>query len=148
MSTKQGTGFVGISNYFKNTLIPSITTIRITNIFDHELTDLGGYPACTITSQEILGRFLDNARNERTYRFVIRIFIERNPKNFGSQKAETILRALSDEIISKIDGDPTLGGNCIYTKPFTAKYGYVNRQSNNIRLVEVQMDCVDAIQYK
>lgn len=148
MATIQGTGITGVSAYFKNTLIPSITTIRVANIFDYEPTDLGGYPSVTITSQEILGKFLDNSRNERTFRFSIRVFIDRNAQNFGSLNAETILRTVSDEMILKIDADPTLGGNCTYTKVAGIKYGYVNRQSNNIRMAEVVIDCIDIITYR
>ncbi len=143
--TQQGTGYTGISNYLKTTLIPSVATIRTANIYDHELTDLGGYPAVTITSQELMGKFLDNQRNMRVYRFTIRVFIDRNTKNFGTEKAETILRSVADELITKIDADPSLGGNCIYTTPFTAKFGYVERQNNDIRMMELMLDCVDAI---
>lgn len=148
MSTLQGTGIVGCSNYLKNTLIPSVSTIRVSNIFDYEPTDLAGYPACTITSQEVLGKAIDNARNERIYRFTIRIFIDRNVQNFGVNTAESLLRTIADEVISKIDTDLSLGGNCIYTTVFPAKFGYIDRQSNNIRLMEIQLDCHDAITYK
>jgi len=148
MSTIQGNGITGCSNYLKNTLIPSVTSIRSANIYDQELTDLAGFPAVTITVQEQSGSFLDNTRNQRIYRFTIRVFIDRNQVNFGSSKAETILRTVADEMTLKLDADPTLGGNCIYSKPFVAKFGYVDREQTNIRIMELQLDCVDAVTWR
>lgn len=148
MTLQQGTGHVGISNYLKNVLVPSITTIRIQNIFDHELTDLAGFPAATITASDLAGEFLDNMRNQRGYRFMIRIFIERSKLNVGTQEAESTLRTVMDEFIQRFDADPTLGGNCIYTRPGTARYGYVDREQNNIRVAEITLDAFDAITWR
>ncbi len=144
----QGTGATGISNYLKNTLIPSVVNIRSANIFDQELTDLAGFPAATITLQTLKGKILDNSRNERIYRFTIRIFIDRNKQNFGSNTAETILRSITDSLVAQIDADPTLGGNCINTVPFEVNYGYIDRENQNIRLCEVILDCKDASQWR
>lgn len=140
----QGGGHVGISNYLKNTVIPSLTTVRATNIYDNELTDLAGFPAVTITSLEKRGRFLDNARDEVVIVFSVKIFIDRNVQNFGTSKAETILRSIADELITRMQSDNSLGGNCIWSKAFDAKYGYIDRENDNIRLVEVTLECHDA----
>jgi hypothetical protein len=144
----QGNGAEALSNYIKNTLIPSVVDIRASNIYDHELTDLGGFPAATITLQELVGAVLDNNRNQHIFRFTIRIFIDRNKQNFGSQKAETILRSLTNNLISKIDADTTLGGNCIIATPFSVKYGYIDREQQDIRIAEVTLDCTDANTYR
>jgi hypothetical protein len=148
MATRQGQGITGCSDYLKNTLIPSIASIRTANIYDHELTDLAGFPAVTITTQEQPAKILDNNRNSHTYRFTIRVFIDRNAKNFGSSKAETILRTIADEMTLKLDADPTLGGNCIYAHPAPVKFGYVDRESNNLRLMELTLDCEDVITWR
>jgi hypothetical protein len=144
----QGNGVDAISNYLKTNLIPSLTTVRVANIYDYEITDLGGFPSVTITASELQGKAIDNTRHERVFRFMIRIFIDRNVQNFGNSKAETILRTVADEVVTKLDADYTLGNNCIYIKPITVKYGYINRESNNIRLVEITLDAVDANTYK
>jgi hypothetical protein len=148
MTLSQGTGITGISDYLKLTLIPSLTTLRVTNIYDNELTDMGGFPSATITVSDLKGKFLDNTRNQRNYQFTIRIFIDRNKMNFGSSKAETILRTLADEFISKVDADPTLGGNCIYLMVSPAKFGYINRENQNIRLMEVTIEAIDAVTWR
>ena len=146
MATRQSTnGIQGVSDYLLNSLLPSISTIRLTNIFDHELTDLAGFPSATVTLTEENGSVLDNARNQRIYKFQIRVFIDRNTKNFGSSKAEKILRTVADEITLKIDADITLNGNCLYCRPYNARFGYIDRQSNNIRLMEIDLECYDAI---
>jgi hypothetical protein len=143
-ATQQNSTITVISNYIKSTLIPSVIDIRSSNIFDHELTDLAGFPAATITLQDITGKILDNARNERTYSFAIRIFIDRNKQNFGSSKAETILRTMANNFILQVDNDPSLGGNAIFAKAFNIKLGYVDRESNNLRLFEVTLEVIDA----
>jgi hypothetical protein len=141
MSTLQGGGYTNLSNYIKNTLIPSCTTIRAANIYDYEVADLAGFPAVTITAQDMTAQILDNTRNERIYNFTIRVFIERQKQNFGASKAETILRLIADDLIDKIDQDSTFGGNAIDVKPFNAKFGYVDRELQNIRVVEVSLQC-------
>lgn len=148
MSTRQGAGFTGCSNYLLNTLIPSIVSLRTANIYDHELTDLAGFPAATITAGEQISKVLDNTRNEVTQRFIIRVFIDRNKQNLGSNTAETVLRTIADEINLKLMADPTLGGNCIDSKPADAKFGYVDRENNNIRVMEITLDCRDAITWR
>ncbi len=148
MTQQQGTGFVGLSNWLTQVLIPSVQTIRVQNIYDHELTDLAGYPAVTVTATDLLGKYADNTRNARTYRFSIKVFIDRTQQGFGNDKAEGILRAVMDEIIGKIDADITLGGNCIYAFPFTGRFAYVDRQQQNIRLAELILECRDVITYR
>lgn len=147
MSVLQGGGFAGISSYLKTTLIPQATGIRSTNIYDHELTDLAGFPAATITAQELGGKILDNSRNERRYRFTVRVFIDRK-RVVGSSSAERLLRTIADELIDKLDADPTMGGNAIDSTPFEAKFGYVDREQNDIRLMEVLIDARCAITWR
>lgn len=144
----QGTLYSGISNYLKTQLIPSITSLRLTNIFDNELTDLGGFPAATITALELAGKVLDNTRNLRTVRFIIRVFVDRNKSNFGSANAESIMRAFADEAILRIDADPTLGGNCLNVVPFPARFGYISRENNNIRVMEITLDCQSVVTWR
>ena len=148
MSFQQNSTIDTISNYIKTNLIPSVVDIRTTNIYDHELTDLAGFPAATITLQDITGKTLDNARNERIYAFSVRIFIDRNKQNFGSNKTEGILRTMANNFILLVDADPSLGGNVIWARAFNIKLGYVNRESNNLRLFEVTLEVTDAITYR
>jgi len=140
----QGTGATALSNYIKGTLIPNVVDIRSSNIFDNEVTDLQGFPAATITLEELPGKVLDNSRNQHIFRFVIRIFIDRNVQNFGTSKAESILRSTTNDLITQIDADPTLNGNCIIASVFSVKFGYLQRESNNIRVAEVTLNCIDA----
>ncbi len=137
---------LNLTSYIVNTLLPTVTTVRLANIFDNENTDLAGFPAATVTIGEDIAKVLDNTRNEIGIKLYIRVFIDRS--RFSAQKAETILRNVATEIRTKLDSDITLGGNCIYTKPFNAKYGYVNREQNNIRIVEIELDCFEAYTWR
>lgn len=144
----QGLGLLGLSYYLTSELLPTLQTLRIENIFDYEKSDIEGYPAATVTGAEIPGKVLDNTRNMRIIRFVIRIFIDRNKQNLGGSQAEFVARSVSDELMLRIDGDPTLGGNCINAIPFGARLGYIERLSNNIRVIEVTLDCQIAITWR
>lgn len=148
MATRQGGGYSGISNYLTQTLLPRLTTLRLSNIYAYEPTDLGGYPSCTVTAQAMDGKIIDNTRNERIHIFTIRLFIDRNVQNLGVVNAESILRTVADEIVLQIDSDPSLGGNCIDADPFNAKMGYINRQNQNIRVMEITLLCRDAVTWR
>lgn len=140
----QGSGAAGVSNYLKNTLVPSVTDIRSANIYDSEITDLAGFPACTITLTEVQSKVLDNNRNEHIFKFSIKVFIDRTKTNFGNSTAESILRSTVNDLITKIDADPTLGGNCVIARPFNAPLLYINRENQNIRYMEVVLEVIDA----
>lgn len=144
----QGGMWEGISAYLVQTLLPTVSSLQAANVFDNENTNITGYPAVTVTANEGPGRVLDNTRNMRIYRFVIRVFIDRNKQNFGVNQSEKLLRQTADEITFKLDGDPTLGGTCINAIPFQARFGYVDRQSNNIRVMEIQLDAQCAITWR
>jgi hypothetical protein len=91
---------------------------------------------------EDIAKVLDNTRNQIGVKVFIRIFIDRT--RFTAVKAETILRSIATELRMKLDNDVTLGGKCIYTQPFNAKYGYINREQQNIRIVEIELNCIEA----
>ena len=139
----QGTGPTGISNYLCNTLLPSVTTLNIANIYPYEDLPKAGFPAATVHWSAKEARVADNSRFEHTFVFTVRVYIDRTAHNFGVSKAESILRSVGDELTRKIDSDPTLGGNCVITKPSPWQLGYVDQGSNNLRLVEIQLSCID-----
>jgi hypothetical protein len=148
MATKQGTGVTGISDYLVKNLLPTITSLNADSIYDYEPLSLAGYPAATVTIQSITGKVGDNARNERHYIFTINVYMDRSAQNLGAEEAESIMRSISDQLISLVDDDPTLGGNCIIAKPLDATYLYANRESNNIRVMQVTLDCRDVSKWR
>jgi predicted TIM-barrel enzyme len=129
-----------IIGYLVNTLLPSMATLRIGNIYDREVTDLNGTPAATVTPGELEGEVLDNYRNRRMLPVQIRIFIARD--QISAQLVEQALREIADELVDKLDADITLGGNCIYTRPHSAEYGYVQRATDDVRVIQVLLECV------
>lgn len=140
----QGTGPDGISNYLKTTLLANLTTVNVASIYDYEDLPKAGFPAVTVNLTDKSAKVADNARNIHEFVFTIRVYIDRTAKNFGVSKAEDILRLAANEILQKLDSDPTLGGNCIIASPAPFKMGYVDQGSNNIRLIEIQLTCIDA----
>jgi hypothetical protein len=126
--------------YIVDTVLPSMSTLKIGSIFDREITDLEGVPAATVTPGDLVGEVLDNYRNRRTLTVQIRIFIARD--QISAQLVEQALREIADELVEILDADITLGGNCIYTRPHSAEYGYVQRATDDVRVIQVKLDCV------
>lgn len=139
----QGGGPAAISTYLATVLLPSMTTININSIQEYEDLPKSGFPAATITWTDKSGEYADNARNKVTWTFTIRIYIDRSVHNFGVAKAETIYKSVGSELVQKLEANPKLGNTVITSHPFNFRTGYIDQGSNNIRLIEVQLECMD-----
>ena len=139
----QGQGPTAISTYIATVLLPSMTTIRISNIYEQEDLPKLGFPATTITWTDKAGAIADNTRNRVEWTFTIRIYIDRTAKGFGTNRAEQILKLAGAELLQKLEANPKLGGTCVDSKPAGYRNAYINQGSNNIRLIEVQLVCID-----
>lgn len=137
----QGLGPTAISSYLAGTLLPSVTTIRVTNIYEQEDLPKMGFPAATITWTDKAGSIADNTRNRVEWTFAIRIYIDRS--TFGASKSEQILKLVGAELLQKIEASPKLGNTCVDSIPGGYRNAYINQGSNNIRLIEVQLVCID-----
>lgn len=148
MSTLQGTGVTGISNYIKTNILGMCSTLNSSSIFDYEPTSLAGFPAVTLTFDGFDTKISDNTRNERTYKFLMALFVDRSPLTYGAETAESIFRSMVDEVVLKFDDDPTLGGNCINSLLTIGESGYTNRENNNLRMITMTLTCTDVSKWR
>jgi hypothetical protein len=102
----------------------------------------GGYPYAVVTPAEFQGQFGDTIRNLRTHTFVLSVYQERTEAGFGNQKAERLIREMSDEIITAFDQDTTFSGMIKYMKPLHGNLRYDEGETGEMRVCEFILDCV------
>lgn len=105
----------------------------------------GRYPFAAVTQGHFEGKFGDTIRNIRTYEFNIRVYQERTAAAFGNDKAERLIREMTDEILTAFDSDTTLSGMVKYVRPARGDLNYVEREVGDTRVVEVTLECVGVV---
>src|SRR4051812_37369271 len=123
----QGQGPTAISTYIAGTLLPSMTTLRVSNIYEQEDLPKTGFPAATVTWTDKAGSIADNARNKVEWTFTIRIYIDRTANGFGTTKAEQILKLAGAELLQKLEASPKLGNTCVDSNPAGYRNAYINQ---------------------
>jgi hypothetical protein len=105
----------------------------------------GSYPFATVTPQDFSASFGDTVRNIRTYTMVIRVYQERIEAAFGNEKAERLIREMSDEITTAFDMDTTLSGMVKWVKPARGDLSYVERETGDQRVAEFILECTTVV---
>jgi hypothetical protein len=119
----------------------------IAAVYEYEIDkpDSGSYPFATVTPAAFSGRFGDTIRNVRTYEMHIRVYQERTAAAFGNQKAESVIRAITDEMLTAFDADTTLSGMMKYVRPTRGDLSYVDREIGDTRVAEFVLECVNVV---
>jgi len=113
--------------------------------YEPDKPETGKYPFATVTPADFSGKFGDNIRNIRNYGFKIRVYQERTEAAFGNQKAERIIREITDEILTAFDADTTLSGMVKWVEPLKGDLSYADREIGDTRVAEFILDCVGVV---
>jgi hypothetical protein len=105
----------------------------------------GKYPYATVTPAEFSGSFADTIRNLRTYSLKVNVYQERVEASFGNEKAERLIREITDEILTAFDADTTLSGMVKYIKPARGDLSYDDGEVGERRVAEFVLDCVTVV---
>lgn len=105
----------------------------------------GVYPFATITPRAFEGEFADTIRNKRTYVFVVSVYQERVEGAFGNEKAERLIREMSDEIMTAFDADTTLSGMVKWINPARGDLRYIDREMGDTRVCEIELECINIV---
>lgn len=111
------------------------TVSGLNAIYDHEKKELAKYPAACVTPAEHNNKPGDTAGNKRSYLFLIRLYIRVDEMD----DYEATMRALVDDVITKIEANPTLNGACEYTQATNGKWLYQERELP-VRVVEITVE--------
>jgi|SRR5581483_577228 len=119
----------------------------IQDVYEYEIDKPTGgrYPFATVTPQAFSGEFGDTIRNLRTYQIAIRVYQERTATGAGNQKAERLIREMTDEILTAFDMDTTLSGMMKYVRPVHGDLSYIDREIGDTRVAEFILDCVNVV---
>lgn len=121
---------------------------HIRHTYNYENSNPDGFPFATVTLQDFSGSFGDfsaiSKRNLRTWNFLIKVYVERDEGNFGSEKAERIAVETADELLIAFDNDLTLGGEVKFVQVVSGSFS--NEQiGNTVRVVEFVVSCLDVV---
>lgn len=119
----------------------------LSDVYEYEIDkpDSGKYPFATVTPRAFTGEFGDTIRNIRTYTMVIRVYQERTEVAFGNQKAERLIREITDEMLTAFDADTTLSGLVKFVRPVFGDLSYEDREIGDTRVCEFILDCVSVV---
>lgn len=121
-------------------------------IFDYEIEEFKGDPACTITPSENRSDYNTNCENVRIYAFSVKLFVNRTISPTGTDtksEADRKLRNLVDSVLDDFDKDYTLTGiqtDCptgytfINLFALPSMWGYAGRE-DNFRAAEIMIYC-------
>ena len=115
------TNYTDIGTALK-TLLETISDFEV--VYGDEKKELLKYPCATVTALAHNNEFIDTHHNTRHYQFSVRLYY----RNDTSIDAENILRALADEVITTVEGDPTLSGACDFAQPLEGTWTWAERE--------------------
>ena len=117
----------------------------IQEVFDWEVGEFTGDPACTLTPSANESDYETTTENRRVYAFMIRLFVDRGSRK--DQDAEQVMIGLVDSVIDDFDKDYTLSGitqptgyTMLFVEALPASWGYVGRE-NAYRVAEITVRC-------
>lgn len=121
----------------------TVTGVAAADVLDYEKNILDNYPSITVVAADSPADFADTARNSRQYTFSIKCLQER--KEFGAQKAERVLRQLTDELLTLFDTSRYLLGNNLQGRGFVhaapSRWAYIQSDQIDVRLAEILLVC-------
>lgn len=111
-------------------LLGTIPSIKV--VYPYEPKELVQYPAATVSSAEHTTAFSDTAHNKREYHFAVRLYFRADIES----DAETVLRTVTDDVLTALASDTTLGGSCDWAIDTAAKWFFQEREVP-VRMVEL-----------
>lgn len=125
------------------TELGSITGLYSVYAYEPAKPTDGKYPFASVTINSLEGKFGDTQRNERIYLFDVRVYQER--VKVGNEKAERLIREISDEIMTLFDNNTTLDGMVKFVRPVSADFDYVDREIGDTRVAQFKVECVNVV---
>lgn len=104
----------------KASLVTKLQTVSgLKYVYDYRRSQYDGFPCATVSFQNFESEYADNARDLRRYTYQVQIIQEREPHNFGPEKAEQVLASVIDDVMTVIDADSDFSNSeVIYSDPF------------------------------
>lgn len=137
------TTLVGI----KALLVTKIESIKVGgvsvfgSISDVATGDFAKYPAVVIRPTNGEGNYVDTARNERTFTFVIDLYQEQSPEGKTKTQATDIMESAVDKILIAFDQDKNLGNEVQTVEVVEMQFDFENRKGT-YNFASFEVNCV------
>ena len=105
-------------------------------VYPYAVVTWNGYPSA---------QFGDTERNIRDVSFAISVFQERTETGFGNQKAERVIREITDELTTAFDNDTTFSGLVKMVKPVVATVEYEDTPVGDTRVATFEVECMTVV---
>lgn len=128
-------------------IIRQSSLVQTNNIFDYAPANFNGYPAVVLTQDEEMGVAIDTVRNKYVFKFHVMVFQTRlnlsADQNTSYEDAETLMRALVDDLTVRLNTDITVGGlTSAWSRPVSNKWGFIKDQDVNTRTCDITIEVV------
>ncbi len=131
-------GYQDIATQLIN-ILTGITDIN--RVYGFEPKELKDYPTATVTALSHKDTFKDTASNQRLFTFMIRLYYRTDIE----EDAETILRALTDQVIGALESNVRLNNAVDFARPTEARWLYQEREVP-VRVVEIEIEASMRVQ--
>lgn len=131
-------GYQDIATQLIN-ILTGITDIN--RVYGFEPKELKDYPTATVTALSHKDTFKDTASNQRLFIFMIRLYYRTDIE----EDAETILRALTDQVIGALESNVRLNNAVDFARPTEARWLYQEREVP-VRVVEIEIEASMRVQ--
>lgn len=109
---------------------------KIQSFYNYEASNLEGYPALTLTPSGNESEYSSTTENNRTYAFVVRLYVDRPAGNTSENTTETTLRQLVDDVLNRLDFNHQLdnisldtGYTFLFMEAAPSRWGYAGRET-------------------
>lgn len=112
---------------------------KIEAVYRSDKSEFSGYPAATVSPSDNPGDYSDQAMDKNTITFLVRVFQE-IPQS-GQEDAELVLEDAVEEVITIFQNRDVLSPACDWVEPVASTWGYLDRETGPIRVVELRIKC-------
>jgi len=101
-----------------------LTITDFNAVYAGERKELLKYPSATVTALSHDNEFADTHHNTRHYSFNVRVYY----RSDDVATSESVMQGLVDQVITEIEGNPTLNGSCDFATPTSSRWGWAERE--------------------
>jgi len=110
-------------------------------VTDYATGDFTKYPAVVVRPVGGAGEYVDTARNERTFSFVVDLYQEQSEAGKTKEQATDILESVVDKLLIAFDQDKTLGNEVQTVEVVEMRFDFDNRKGT-YNFASFDINCV------
>jgi len=105
-------------------------------VYGYEVEEVSGFPVATVIPLEAEDKILDNTRNERTYKYRVRVMDDMNAEIESRSAVETRMMGVGESILDTLDSIDFSSGGGYGSTVTGGEWQYEERASGPVRMIE------------